>query len=299
MDNKIIIYKNDLRFKKYSKINDINDENFIFSDAETKNIYENNINLDSLQSRLEDCKKENYLILDLKYMDLTSFPVLPDFIYDNLRELYAGNNKFVTITKEDLGKFKKLQVLEIAYNNINSVTYLPPTLIELACSNNNITSLESFDLPYLKTLDCKYNSLTYIPTYPDLEVLICEYNLIKKLPEFPKIRKIICNNNKISEISNFSNIIYLDATKNLLTELNNIDNINSLIISHNPINKLPNLNKIKYLEITNTGIQVINFYNTLQEILCSKDQIKKIDSKYKLKDYKIHKNNLMSLMFKI
>ena len=109
------ITKNDLKYKKMrnldiSKINTFDTKNKDEYNKELQNLYLNE-NLDSFEYRISECKKENNKILDLKHLDLKSFPNLPEEIINNLEELYISNNDIEELP--DLNKFRKLKEINI------------------------------------------------------------------------------------------------------------------------------------------------------------------------------------------
>jgi len=83
--------------------------------------------------------------------------------------------------------FVSLEYLNCSWNNLTTLPpYLPPSLLELQCNNNNLIQLPG--LPQsLEELWCYNNSLTSLPSLPaSLIVLACNGNNLTSLPELPE-----------------------------------------------------------------------------------------------------------------
>ena len=132
---------------------------------------------------------------------------------------------------QGINYFSKLTYLDCSYNNISSLSYLPNTITELHCNNNQITSLSS-------------SSYSYIPS---------------------NIRKLYCQNNKLSAVNGFYNdyITYLDCSNNQITELYNIPDVQELNCSNN---KLSGTFQMSYHEDLKTLNISNNPYITTLEI---------------------------------
>ena len=91
------------------------------------------------------------------------------------------------LRSEDLAKvdLTGVTMLCVYANKLTFLPTLPPTLIELDCSNNTLISLP--DLPSnLKVLNCAVNELTSLGTLPsNLKVLLCSYNKLTDIPDIP------------------------------------------------------------------------------------------------------------------
>ncbi len=296
MSDKYIVYENDLKYKNFSNLDK---SKIIFNDESVKKKFESNINQNTLELRFNDCKKENYLVLDLKYMDLKELPEFPDYLYSDLRELYLGNNNLDDSCLDKINKFKKLQVIELSYNKFKNLISLPNTLVELVATHNEISILPQ-NLDYVSVINVDSNLIRSVPSYPELTILNCDNNKVAKLGEYPKLKKLLCANNRLTEIINYPKLSYLDANTNQITKIKNCSLIRDLLISNNPLTELPsNFEKIKYLDLINTKISNLVYYKTLEELIANKNQIDKLDSNYKLSDARIHKDRLLNLSFNI
>lgn len=101
------------------------------------------------------------------------------------------NNKNLDVIS-DLSGFTKLKILYIRNNNLKVLPFLPDSLEELYCDNNQLTTLSPMhgqQLPKsLKILKCNDNQLTCLDDYGlilpnSLTTLFCCNNKIKYLPD--------------------------------------------------------------------------------------------------------------------
>jgi hypothetical protein len=290
-----IVYENDLKYKSLREL----DPKCITWDSESveKQFYEEN--LDTLNYRINECIKNNYLFLDLKHLELSKLPTLSNDIYSRIKHLFLADNNLTIIP--DLDIFTALETLELSHNKITKINKLPKTLVELTCKHNKLTSLNiSGKLRRLKKLDCSHNELVSLndSNLSTLEILICEHTKLTGLPYLENIKKIICNNNKITDIKSYPNLLYIDCKYNNIRSIESCNKLIDLICSYNnDLTILPNLINIKYIEIINTDITTIEYYDTLYELFCGITQIKNISNKYKVSSAQTHKNKLLLLKF--
>jgi Leucine-rich repeat (LRR) protein len=294
---KYTIYRNDL---KYRRNRNLNSEKIIWDEDKLKYLFEN-INLDSLEYRLYECKKSDMNNLDLNNMDLCELNLseIPDEIIDNVKCLFIAENDLEYLP--DLTNFKKLEILEIGNNMISELGKLPTTLQELSCRGNRLSSLpDPAECPNLIRIDCTNNEITEILRYPKLKNLVCSSNKISTIPNLGMLEILICNNNIINYIDKCDNLRYLDCSMNKLVKLNDYKILVDLICSGNNIGELIPYSNLKYLEIFNTNINAIHYMEKLQELFCDKAMVKKLSKKYVTSctiEIKIHKENMLQLIF--
>ena len=135
-------------------------------------------------------------------------------------------------------------------------------VIELDCSNNNLTHLpENMNFPKLEVLYCYDNNLTHLPdnmNFPNLKRITCFGNKLTQLPEnmnFPNLKSFSCSSNKLTHLRdnmNFPNLKSFSCSINKLTHLPenmNFPNLKEVwcydnILTHLPENmNFPNLEK--------------------------------------------------------
>ena len=120
--------------------------------------------------------------------------------------IFEKIEKIERVIAVDLNVFKNLTVLKISKLRLTELPILPPTLVTLDCSKNqltqlptlpsnltvlNISKLRLIELPILPptlvTLDCSYNVLTQLPTLPsNLTVLNISKLRLTELPILPQ-----------------------------------------------------------------------------------------------------------------
>ena len=98
--NKFNIYENDL---KYSKHRSLIPKNITGYD---------NINRDSFEYRLNECKMGGYKDLDLSHMDLKSIPNLHSNFYKSVENLFLSENKLSSLS--DIKLFENVKVIDLS-----------------------------------------------------------------------------------------------------------------------------------------------------------------------------------------
>ena len=113
-----------------------------------------------------------------------------------LEKLVCSSNR---ISSLDLTANKKLEYVSLPGGLLTSLT-LPATIKELACSNNQLATLDLSMCPDIKTIDCSNNALTSLnlPTRAPLTFLQCQNNRLTslKMPNAP-VESLYCYCNKI------------------------------------------------------------------------------------------------------
>lgn len=295
---KYIVYKNDLKFKKFRNI-DPDKAIFDSDDVEYKN---NNVDCDTLVYRLEDCKKNNYSLLDLSYLNLITIPDIRKFNdYDklkNIKMLFLHDNSLKSLGNE-LNYFENLEILDVSSNNLTNIEYLPLTLIELACHNNNLTNIISHNL--LKRLDCSSNNLESLNNFDLLEQLVCDKNQLKTLNSFQNMTRLICKFNPIIKIGSLPKVSYLDCSNTSLSgtfgQDNIFTNLEYLLINKTNISSLSTNLRIKTLEMAGSKITKLPYIPSLKYILFNKNEHFMLNDKYKIHSYS-EKNNDCYMEFK-
>lgn len=298
------ITKNDLKYKKMrnldvKKINTFDKNNKSEYSKELEDLYYNN-NFDTIEYRIQECKKEGNKILDLKYLELKKFPNLDKSLIENLEELYISNNEIEELP--DLDLFKKLKILDVSVNKLKKISKLPSKLIEFCCFENNLEDIcQIKNCTQLKTLYISNNQirdLSCIENHPTLDILLANFNKITDIPRnIPNLRKMQIKNNRLKKIKSYSKLIYLDCRNNNITEIEDQSSLKDLIISYNDISDIPVINTLKYLEIVHTNIEKIKYMKRLEELICLSTKVKYISSKYKLEKSHSHNSKYLNLFF--
>ena len=276
MEKKIIIYENDLKFKKYRQIDfSSNLIEFASDDIKSKSTQ----NLDTLKYRMNEAMKNNFMMIDLSHLSLSHLnEIFKLEHYENCEILFLNNNKLSGFI--DFSKFCNLKVLDIQSNNIELLR-LPSTLIELSASDNSIEILQS-DLPNLERLVINNNNIKILEEYKNLELLECAINKIEIIKFFPKIKKIIAPNNPLKSIAQLQFISYLDIAECSIEEIPIFPNLKHLVASNTKLTEInPSMINLEFIEIIGTPIKRLSYFENFDIILLSVNLTKSISSKYK------------------
>ena len=291
--SKYTVYENDLKFKNKRNI----DPESAHWEDHVKDKYYNN-DFDTLEYRLEECIKNDFIYLDLSHLDLLMLPrsELKKWKYndklEHIKYLFINDNNLVKID-DTYDIFNKLEVLDVSNNKLKDITYLPYMLRELSCHNNILLTI-----PFHKNLhrlDCSMNRINELPKYPNITNLLCYDNDITKLHSYPTATTIVCRNTKLKNIDPQINLQYFDCSNTKLAgKIYDMPNLNHLICNNTAITNVDNLTKLKALEITNSGISKISFINSLKDLMLSVVDSKNIilSSKYIIANYTVQQNNV-------
>lgn len=286
--DKYIIYKNDL-FNRNTKSIDFTDSNLIYYNKEVEELVKNKINMDTIEYRLQECKKNDYYYLDFSNMNLSQIEIK----YKNITCLFISNNNLDIFP--DLSSLTNLKVLDISDNKIKRIYNIPSSVTELNCNNNSLKYICDLDI---EIFDCNNNKLEILPKMNNIKKLSCSNNRLKEIPEYKNITEIICNNNEIIKI--YSNTMkYLDCSNNKIEKLQDMPNLTDLFCSNNPIKYLPEMNNLLYLEIQDTLIMSISFFSKLEKLICSYNKDIMLSDKYINKSIRVHKDKIIIIEFKL
>ena len=265
----ILVYENDLKFKSQQNIN-FNNKNLKMHGGDI------NRNYDTIESRLQECNKNNNTFLDLSQLDLTDISRLFTInLYNNICYLFLNNNNLVGTF--DLSRFNNLISLDVGHNGITNIL-VNDNLKELVINNNSLSNLPSNI--NLTRLECSYNNLFEIPDYNNLELLYCNNNNINKINSYPLLRKLIIHDNPLNVLEVSPLISYLDISVTPLLKLNIFANLEHLVANSCKLKTIPNISKLHTLEVINTPIERVQFFPKIETILCSVNLTKHISSKY-------------------
>lgn len=107
----------------------------------------------------------------------------------------------------DISRFTELETLLCRQNDLEYLSNLPDTLINLDCADNKLIELP--ELPNgLKELWCNNNKLTTLPSLPNsLQYIDCRDNKLTELPQNlpPNLIQLTCSNNELTELPRLPN----------------------------------------------------------------------------------------------
>jgi Leucine-rich repeat (LRR) protein len=138
--------------------------------------------------------------------------------------------------------YTSLETLNCSFCDLNELLELPPTLVVLNCSNNNLTGLKlpsslrvlicnnnqlcRINMPAkLRVINCNSNFIREICELPSrLEVFDCGANFIKTFPPLPiTLREFYCGNNLIDHLPPLPDSLEtLDCSRNRITNRLNL-----------------------------------------------------------------------------
>ncbi len=281
---KYIVYGQDL---KYRHKREIDPEWAEWESEKVKQKYE--INHETIDYRISECKNTGLKTLDLSEMNLIEIPPLNNAIFANVENLFLNNNKLTGIL--DIRRFTTLKIIDFSENNVTDVL-ANDGLEELVCRKNKLTYT-----PKIKTivrLDCSDNNVSEVNMTACMKILICSGNSIKTINNSKTLNKLLCDNNPISSIGSFPNLAYLDASQTMITSIDKYKKLQTLILNRTKISELPIFENLETLEIINTFIDTVEFMPNLKSIICSIDKTKKISHEYDGKiDIKLHKGRFL------
>lgn len=283
----ISIYDNDLKYKSHNTI-DL---------QRVKDLPKNEMDKDTLEYRIEECKNNDYKLLDLSHLKLQTLPKLSSKIKKKLQYLFLSENELEFI--ENLNYFEDLIVIDLCNNKLNALPELPYKIEELLIKNNvvqNIDELSKYD--YLKRLDCCNNNIHVIPMMNSLEILKCDNNLITSIPKLENMVKLSCANNKIEVLNDMPNLEIMDCEKNNIQLIENYKNLRELYCSKNDLFDIKNINKIIILHCHKTNLTKIEYYNELKELVCDHRENLLLSKHYTIIESHVYSKCINLLHFK-
>ena len=186
----------------------------------------------TLSYRLYKCKNDNYSILDLSDLNIYYIPDIRNhYDYENIRKieyLFLNSNNISVLQPDEIDQFDCIKVLDIGYNNLTNINYLPNTIIELVCKNNYLIFI--CELDNLIKLDCSFNNLNCIDNYKNLEIFDCSNTNIEII-NFKKLKKLYCNNSKVCNIDTCICIELIEMINSNINKLYYFDNLNKIMFS--------------------------------------------------------------------
>lgn len=189
---------------------------------------------------------------------------------------------------ETLVIFKNLKYLDCSHNKLYLLPEMPRSILEIDCSNNNITDLPLLDNRYLKRLNCVNNKIKEIKNMI-VDILYCSNNNITTLECQPKV--LCCDNNNIRNINNIgSHIKILDCSYNKVKDFDftKCSFLEEVYVNNNMINTVENLPaSVKVLHINNNIITTIPYFKGLETLYCDNKDSIKLSTKYDISNYKI------------
>lgn len=297
MDNKYkyTVYENDLKFKRMRNIDPDLAE---WHNDSVKENFEKDF--DNITARLKECKNGGFSYLDLSRLGLEKVPKFTGYAHYNelvkIKYLFLNDNKLTTCG-ERLECFANLEVLDISFNNITEITFLPNKLKEFICHNNKLTRLPSHES--IEILDCMTNEIEVLGKYDMLRDLICMENKLTFVISYRSLKRLICKQNPITEIHFQASLEQLDCSETKLSgKLEGFPKLNGLICNFTKITDITELTNLESLEVVGCKINV-PYFKKLKCLLCNySGESVKLSNKYKIASY-ISEGNSLCCVFAV
>lgn len=265
-------------------------------------------NLDRIEFRFLECKKNNYESLDLSHLGLTSLPQkLP-----NVKYLFLSDNRLTSVY--DLSRLTRLTVVDMSSNKLTTLPNLPSGLVELSCRNNQISCIATLMKTGVKRIDVSFNQLTIVPLIARLEDLRCDNNLIKKIKPIVGLKSLKANNNRLTDVSHLPSLVFLHidhnqltsirsmprlvdlyASNNLITDLNDLPRLQLVQIKHNRIRRLCRLPSVEVMYVDHNMIDRLGDYPNLLTLSANHNSIRSTGAMPRLESMHINFNRLDKL----
>lgn len=290
-DKKYMIYPNtDLRYKNNRSV-----------DIEKLIKYNPHIpelrveNMDTIEFRFRECKKNRFIYLDLSNLGLTE---MPSKLPKELKQLFISDNNLNNLG--DLRYLTKLEVLDACNNKLSNLPKLSDTIEEIVCRNNNLSNINHLvEFSNLKRLDLSYNKIQEIPNISMLEILTCSHNILVRIHPMRNLKKLNVRNNYIKFICKFPNLKELDAEKNNISKIDELPLLSELYANDNKLDNIKNLHNITVLHIKNNQVTKLPYFKDLNELVGDHSRLKQLSQEYKIQDIEVFKDNTIRFVFKI
>jgi Leucine-rich repeat (LRR) protein len=280
-NNKYIVYEQDLIHKQ-----NIDPSKAIWNDDETEQKFHDE-NLNTIETRLSECEKNNFIYLDLSSLNLSETPNLSQYEHfsklKNVKYLFLNNNNLTSCDKF-MSLYQNLEVLDISFNDINKINYLPENLVELSCKNNQLSVLPNHK--NLKRLECSSNIMTSLNNYPKISTIICSNNKITHIQTYDKLEKILCDNNPVISIDDQQQLKYFDCSDTKIKgNISQMVNLNHLSCYNTNINDISHFKKLETINMVDCdSLKKIPYLKYLKTIVFNNKKTKQLSSRYKIFD---------------
>ncbi len=182
---------------------------------------------------------ENVEVIDISDCGIKKIKYDALYRFINLKKFYCNNNKLLFLP--DFSLNDELKCLACSNNNLSTINLYRNEKLEFVdCSNNNINILE---LSNVKYLDCSYNNIDEIFDMESLVYLNCSKNSFiefKNINNFINLKFLNCSYNLINNIniSKLDNLEFLNCSNNIIENIYDIiecDSIKVLLINNNEL----------------------------------------------------------------
>lgn len=290
------VYRNDIR---YGKIRNIDPKRAIWTDDVKHDYY--NKNVDAIDYRIEECRKEKYELLDLSHMDSDCFDLLFSHgkfntIRNRVQHLFAedcGLNEL-----PDLNMFRSLLTLNVSKNKLKYLGKLPETLEELVVNNNKLTSVLNV-MPNLVRFIGSNNNIQQFRFPISIERLHLDRNPFNiPIPTLNKLYHLDIAETNVSSVASNPSLKYIDVSKNMnIKVLPSFPLLDHLCCNYSSLELVGDLPVIRIIELINSKILFVPYFKTLQSLVYSENQPLRLNKNYTIKRVRKNTNNINEIIF--
>lgn len=218
----------------------------------------------------------------LKELSITTCKDFKEIDLSNNVNLLTLTIRNTLLTNLDIYS-KRMRLIDIIYNKLESFTYSSHDLEKLFIDGNGLRKL-SLDAPNLTALHIQKNKIKTID-----------------LAKYPRLDIFLARKNKLSHINYNKNIKDVDVSYNKLTDIS-LENLplTRFICTNNPLAhvSMKNCPKVKELRLDNNQIKEISIENSsITQLSLSHNMLNRLDvSTVKIKKLFCKYNNLTSLI---
>ncbi|EKE38399.1 hypothetical protein ENUP19_0350G0009 [Entamoeba nuttalli] len=199
--------------------------------------------------------------LDISLLHISQFPLTSQYCIENeVTGLNASSNNFILI--RDLREYVMLKEIDLSFNKLNTIPFVPPSLKKLNIRNNELYQCNSFST--LTELNISHNNIAAIPPMNHLLNLDCSFNRIFSFPPILSLTSLNIISNQLTSLDLFhESLIELKCSMNKLT---------SVILELNHLTFLDiSINPLQHLDITKcSSLNTLYLNNCNSELFLSK-----------------------------
>lgn len=298
MSSKYTVYRNDIKYKSHKNIDP---EKAIWND-DVKNDFHNK-DTDSIDYRLEDCKKEKHSLIDLSHMNKNCFvnlvvnPTylkLKPLLKQNLNHIFARECELTELP--DLDCFDFLETLDISHNNLTVLPKLPRSLQELIVNNNKLIEIKEI-LPNLRRINANDNNIIRFDYPNSLERVHLKNNPISYIVKLDHVYFLDISHTKVKELHECPKLTYLDLTSTSITVLPTLNNLEHLTCNDSMLTDITNLKNLHSLVMINAKIDKVPFFKDLHNFIYKDNTKFMLAKQYSVKCIKKNKNDITEIIF--
>jgi hypothetical protein len=288
------VYRNDIKFRKHREVDPSRAE----WDDDVKQDYQDK-DTDSVEYRLEECKREKYETLDLSHMQKDCFEELfsNEFfmsIKTTIQHIFAKDCGIRVLP--DLTSLTNLQTLDVSCNKLKVLPELPESLEELIVNDNRLTEICN-DLPKLLRFNGSDNRLTQINYSNSLERVHIKNNPIDTVPRLSNLYFLDASITKVKRLYPMPKLKYLDISFTEIQVVPDMPCLEHLQCNESSVNDISVIKSLHSLEIINSKILRIQYMPNLKTLTyCDLNEIK-LSKQFKIMYAKKNRNNVNQITF--